>query len=87
MRMRTVLLAAAVAVSTAFAAIPASAADDEGRITRIDRERLTITLDNGNTYKLSTEFDVDALAEGMEVVLAYDTVAGEKLVTDMVTYE
>ncbi len=65
----------------------ALAADDEGKISRVDREALTITLDNGNTYKLSGEFDVEALQEGVEVVLAYDTVGGEKLVTDLVIYE
>ena len=65
----------------------ASAADDEGKIAAVDREAMTITLDNGNSYKLSGEFDVEALTEGMEVVLAYDTIAGEKTVTDLVTYE
>ena len=61
----------------------ASAADDEGVISSIDREAGTITLDNGNSYKLPVEFDMDALQEGMQILLAYDDVAGEKMVTDM----
>ncbi len=88
--MRTVtgmLSALLMAASLALSSGAAMAADDEGKIKRVDREALTITLDNGNTYKLSGEFDVEALEEGVEVVLAYDTVGGEKLVTDLVIYE
>ena len=88
--MRTVtgiLYAALIAAGLALSAGTALAAEDEGKIARVDAEAMTITLDNGNTYKLSGEFDVEALEVGVEVVLAYDTVAGEKLVTDLVTYE
>ncbi|MCO5144696.1 MAG: DUF1344 domain-containing protein [Aquamicrobium sp.] len=88
--MRTVtgmLSALLVAAGLMLSSGAALAADDEGKISRVDREALTITLDNGNTYKLSGEFDVEALQEGVEVVLAYDTVGGEKLVTDLVIYE
>ncbi|RIK87577.1 MAG: hypothetical protein DCC69_03855 [Hyphomicrobiales bacterium] len=88
--MRTVtgmLSALLVAAGLALSSGAALAADDEGKIKRVDREALTITLDNGNTYKLSGEFDVEALQEGVEVVLAYDTIGGEKLVTDLVIYE
>lgn len=88
--MRTVtgiFFAAIIAAGVALFGNAALAADDEGKIARIDAEQLTITLDNGNTYKLSGEFDVEALEVGTEVVLAYDTVGGEKLVTDLVTYE
>lgn len=88
--MRTVIgvfTALLITAGVAFFTGAAMAAEDEGKIARIDAEALTITLDNGNTYKLSAEFDVEALVEGMEVVLAYDTVGGEKLVTDLVTYE
>lgn len=88
--MRTVtgmLSALLVAAGLALSSGAALAADDEGKIKRVDREALTITLDNGNTYKLSGEFDIESLKEGVDVVLAYDTVGGEKLVTDLVIYE
>ncbi len=88
--MRTVtgmLSALMMAAGLALSSGAALAADDEGKIKSVDREALTITLDNGNTYKLSGEFDVEALEEGVEVVLAYDTIGGEKLVTDLVIYE
>ncbi len=76
-------------IATGIALSPAVtlAADDEGTIATVDREALTITLDNGNTYKLSGEFDVEALQEGVDVVLAYDTIDGQKTVTDLVIYE
>lgn len=88
--MRTVtraLYAALIAAGMALSAGAARAAEDEGKIARINVDAMTITLENGNTYKLSGEFDVEALEVGVEVVLAYDTVGGEKLVTDLVTYE
>ena len=81
------LYAAVLAVGLALSAGAALAAEDEGKIARVDIEKLTITLDNGNTYKLSGEFDVESLQVGTEVVLAYETIGGEKLVTDLVTYE
>jgi len=71
-------LAAVMMISSA-----AFAAEAEGKIKVIDREKLTITLDNGKSYKLPGEFDVDALEEGMDVLLAYDQVNGVNMITDM----
>jgi Cu/Ag efflux protein CusF len=75
-------------VSGALAAVllmatSAFAAEAEGRIKAIDRDNSTITLDDGKSYKLPGEFDVDQLKEGMEILLAYDKVGGENLITDM----
>ncbi|HTV69098.1 MAG TPA: DUF1344 domain-containing protein [Rhizobiaceae bacterium] len=61
----------------------AYAAEAEGQIQSIDRDNLTITLDNGKSYKLPGEFDVDIIKEGMEILLAYDEVGGQNLITDM----
>lgn len=82
-----IFCAVIIAAGVAFSGGGALAAEDEGKIARVDIENLTITLDNGNSYKLSGEFDVEALEVGTEVVLAYDTIGGEKTVTDLVTYE
>lgn len=79
MRTRLGILAAALLVSTA-----AFAAEAEGQIKSIDKENSTITLDDGKSYKLPGEFDVDTLSEGMAIMLAYDKVGGENLVTDFV---
>jgi outer membrane lipoprotein SlyB len=80
---RTFIAAAAMALAAGLA----HAAEDEGKIAQVDPDTLTITLENGNSYKLSAEFDVEALQPGMDVALAYDTIEGEKTVTDLVTYE
>ena len=82
MRSLTGSLVAAVMFSTMFAA-GALAAEAEGKITTVDRENLTITLENGKSYKLPGEFDVDAIKEGMLVLLAYDKVGDQNMITDM----
>ena len=66
---------------------PVLAAEAEGQIQAIDRDNLTITLDNGESYKLPGEFDVEAIKEGMEILLAYDEIGGENLITDMQLFE
>ena len=66
---------------------PVLAAEAEGQIQAIDLDNLTITLDNGESYKLPGEFDVEALKEGMEILLAYDEIGGENLITDMQFFE
>jgi Cu/Ag efflux protein CusF len=61
----------------------AFAGEAEGHIKKIDRDNMTITLDNGKSYKLPGETDMDGIKEGMDVVLAYDKVNGENLITDI----
>ena len=74
-------LAAALMLSTIVSTV-ALAAEAEGKIQTIDRDNLTITLDNGKSYKLPGEFDVDAQGRhGM--LLAYDKVGDENMITDM----
>ena len=61
----------------------AMAAEIEGHIKSIDREALTITLEDGKSFKLPGEFDLDSLKEGMDVLLAYEEVGGVNQITDM----
>ena len=79
------ILAGAVAALTMSAF--AHAAEAEGQIKSIDREKLTITLEDGKSYKLPGEFDVDALREGMDILFAYDEIGGENLITDIAMSE
>lgn len=73
-----------IAVFAAFSfATAAHAAEAEGQIRDIDTDSLTITLQDGKSYKLPGEFDVTALKEGMEIILAYEEVDGQNLITDM----
>lgn len=78
--MRT-LIGAVVAVLAITGA--ALAAEVEGQVKSIDKERLIITLDNGKSYKLPGEFDVANIKPGMDIMIAYDVVGGENLITDM----
>lgn len=80
--MRFLIAAALVLISGV-----ALAAEAEGKIRSIDPDQLTITLVDGNSYKLPGELDIEALREGMEVLFAYDEVGGEKLITDMQVFE
>ncbi len=65
----------------------ALAADADGKITAIDRDAGTIVLEDGNTYKLPGEFDPANIEEGMEVLIAYDMVNGENLITIIEPFE
>lgn len=79
---------ATAAFSLALFATPALAADAEGQITSVDQESMTITLQDGSTYKLPSEMDISALSDGMEVVVAYRVNDdGEKQITDMLLPE
>lgn len=78
MRSFTVAMAAFLMMSGA-----AMAAEAEGEIQTVDRDALTITLDDGTSYKLPGEFDMEAIAEGMTILLAYDVIDGVNQITDM----
>lgn len=49
----------------------------------VDRETLTLTLDDGKAYKLNAEMDLEALKPDTDVVIAYDVSNGENVITDM----
>jgi Cu/Ag efflux protein CusF len=78
--MRTLIGALCVAILTTVAAF---AAEAEGKIKSINVDDQTITLDDGKSYKLPGEFDMDSIKTGMEVLLAYDEIGGQNLITDM----
>ncbi|CAN0653571.1 DUF1344 domain-containing protein [Nitratireductor aquimarinus] len=78
----------AAAVGLLMLASSAFALDAEGKVRNVDPDNLTITLENGQTYKLPSEMDVSAIQPGMEVVLAYREVDnGVKQITDMLLPE
>lgn len=75
-----ILIATAAALMMTGAAF---AAEAEGKVTKLDAEAQKITLDDGKSYTLPGEFDIATLHEGMDILLAYDKVNGENLITDM----
>ncbi|AZO70930.1 MAG: DUF1344 domain-containing protein [Mesorhizobium sp.] len=78
--MRTLIgaVGAMLMISTA-----AFAGQTEGLIKKVDKDTLTLTLDDGKSYKLNAETDLDALKPGMDIVIAFDVTNGENVVTDM----
>ena len=79
--MRTLIGAACAMLLISTAA--AFAGQTEGLIKKVDKDTLTLTLDDGKAYKLNAEMDVDSLKPGMDVVIAYDVTDGQNIVTDM----
>ena len=59
----------------------------EGTIKSVDEEKLTITLENGETYKLPGEVDMAGIEPGIDIVIAFDTINGVKQITDMAVFE
>ncbi|WFP62362.1 MULTISPECIES: DUF1344 domain-containing protein [unclassified Mesorhizobium] len=78
--MRTLIGAVGTMLMISTAAF---AGQTEGLIKKVDKDTLTLTLDDGKSYKLNAETDLDALKPGMDIVIAYDVTNGENVVTDM----
>ena len=69
--------------ATLLLSTDALADQTEGIIKKVDKDTMTMTLDNGKSYKLNAEMDVDALKPGMDVVIAYDVTDNGNVITDM----
>jgi outer membrane lipoprotein SlyB len=78
--MRKVLAALVASFAIAGAAV---AADADGTVTKVDPQQMTIVLDDGKTYKLPPEMDMSGIAEGVEVIIAYEAKDGVNQITDM----
>ena len=81
--MTTISRIAAVLLATSLLATPALAEVTGGTIVSVDPDAMTLTLDDGASYKLNSEINVSALKEGMEVYLSYNEINGENIVTDI----
>ena len=77
------ILFGVIAAATFFVAGTAFADQTEGLIKKVDKNAMTLTLDDGKTYKLNAEMDVDSLKAGMDVVIAFDVTDGQNVITDM----
>lgn len=82
--MRAIVIALAASLMAVF---PALAGEAEGKITAVDAEKMTITLEDGKSYKLPGEMDMSVIVEGVSVLLAYDTVGETNQITDMIIDE
>jgi hypothetical protein len=65
-----------------FAISAAARRPDRRPDQKVDKDALTLTLEDGKSYKLNAETDLDALKPS-GFVIAYDVTNGENIVTDM----
>lgn len=54
-----------------------------GKVESFDQETRELVLDTGEVFVLDPSVDTDALDEGDEVTLSYDTVDEQLVVTEM----
>ena len=66
-----------------FFAGAALADDAEGKITKINEDAESITLDNGKDYRLPGEFDYSAIEKGMKVIITYDLVDNVRYISNI----
>ncbi|MBP0616621.1 DUF1344 domain-containing protein [Jiella mangrovi] len=69
---RRILALFASSFLTVAMSIPAMARETDGVIESIDRDRSELRLSDGEIYHLPPDFDYEAVAQGMMVVLIYD---------------
>ncbi len=65
----------------------AQSVDVEGTISRIDANGLSITLNDGKTYRVPEEFNFEGLKAGVKVVVFYTEVDGKRVVDDLQVVE
>lgn len=80
-----IILAATIALF--LAVLGAFAENAEGKIRKIDANAMTVVLDDGKTYKLPPEMDMSGIAEGTEILIAYEVKDGVNQITDMEVLE
>ena len=69
---RRILALFASSFLTVAMSIPAMAEETDGVIESIDPEHSQLRLSDGQIYNLPPDFNYDAIAQGMAVVLIYD---------------
>ncbi|MFN7027068.1 MAG: DUF1344 domain-containing protein [Pseudorhizobium sp.] len=79
------LIAALLATASILSPLSgfAQSTDVEATIDAVDVNSLTLTLDDGETYKLPEEFNFDGIEAGVKVVVFYTQVDGHRVVDDL----
>lgn len=80
-----ILIAALLATASLLSPLASSAQsmDVEATIKAVDTKKLSITLDDGKTYKVPEEFNFDGLKSGVKVVVFYTIVDGSRMIDDL----
>ncbi len=61
----------------------AQSSDVEATIQSVDINDLTLTLDDGKTYRVPEEFNFEGLESGVKVLVFYTEVDGSRVVDDL----
>jgi Cu/Ag efflux protein CusF len=61
----------------------AQSVDVESTISKIDVNGLSITLEDGKTYRVPEEFNFEGLEKGTKVVVFYTEVDGKRVIDDL----
>jgi len=61
----------------------AQSSDVEATIQSVDVNDLSLTLDDGKTYKVPEEFNFEGLESGVKVLVFYTEIDGNRVVDDL----
>jgi hypothetical protein len=83
--MRKLMIAASAAAMLAASSFAALAEEAKGTIQAIDPAAGTVTLADGQTFKLPAEFDAASLQVGQDVTITYEAGADGSMEASAVT--
>jgi Cu/Ag efflux protein CusF len=80
-----ILIAALLATASMFSPLSswAQSADIEATIKTVDMKSMSLTLDDGKTYKVPEEFNFEGLKAGVKVLVFFTMVDGSRVVDDL----
>ena len=80
-----ILIAALLATASIFSPLStwAQSIDVEATIKTVDPKALSLTLDDGKTYRVPAEFDFEGLKAGVKVLVFYTVMDGNRVVDDL----
>lgn len=80
-----ILIAALLATASILSPLSglAQSADVEATIKSVDAGSLSLTLDDGKTYRVPEEFNFEGLKSGVKVLVFYTIVDGNRVVDDL----
>ncbi len=80
-----ILIAALLTTASIFSPLSswAQSADVEATIKAVDQKAMSLTLDDGKTYKVPEEFNFEGLKAGVKVLVFFTMVDGNRVVDDL----
>jgi len=80
-----ILIATLLATAGIFSPLNtwAQSADVEATIKAVDAKKLSLTLDDGKTYRVPEEFNFEGLKAGVKVLVFFTVVDGNRVVNDL----